>query len=142
VPLPPVLESANALDLSPRIVGSTTVVASPTDNTETIIASVTVPGGLSYATGVFVVAWAAFTVGTSGTAVNLRVRQTDVAGAVKAATGAVNEGVTAATQLGVRVAWGLDAAPADGQIYKATLTVTGGAAASTVSAVFLGAIAV
>jgi hypothetical protein len=141
VPLP-FLESANALDLSPRIVGSTTVVASPTDNAETIIASVTVPGGLSYATGVFVVSWAAFTVGTSGTAVNLRVRQTDVAGTVKAATGATNEGVTAATQLGVRVAWGLDAAPADGQIYKATLTVTGGAAASTVSAVFLGAIAV
>lgn len=138
----PFIQSANAIDLSARIVGSTTVVASPADNTETIIASVTVPGGLSYATGVLVVAFAAFTVGTSGTAVNLRIRQTTVAGTVIAATGAVNEGVTAATQLGERVCWGLDAAAADGQIYKATLTVTGGAAASAVSAVFLGAFAV
>jgi hypothetical protein len=142
MPGAPFTLSALGIDLSARIVGSTTVVASPADDTETIIASVTVPGGLSYATGVIVVAFAAFTVGTSGTAVNLRIRQTNVAGTVKAATGATNEGVTAATQLGERVAIGLDTAPADGQIYKATLTVTGGAAASTVSGVFLGAIAV
>lgn len=142
MPAPFFERSASLIDLSARIVGSTTVVASPTDNAETIIASVTVPGGLPYATGVIVVAFAAFTVGTSGTAVNLRIRQTDVAGAIKAATGAINEGVTAATQLGERTVFGFDLAPADGQIYKATLTVTGGAAASAVSAVFLGAIAV
>src|SRR5437763_2880510 len=142
MPGDPFVQSARGIDLSARIAASTTVVASPTDNTETIIASVTVPGGLSYATGVLVVAFAAFTVGTSGTAVNLKIRQTDASGTTIVATGATNEGVTAATQLGERVAWGLDTAPADGQIYKATLTVTGGAAASTVSAVFLGVFAV
>lgn len=142
MPGAPFVQSALGIDLSARIAGSTVVVASPTDNTETIIASVTTPGGLSYATGCFVVAFAAFTVGTSGTAVNLRIRQTTVAGTVIAATGATNEGVTAATQLGERVAWGLDTAPADSQIYKATLTVTAGAAVSTVSAVFLGVFAV
>lgn len=138
----PFLESANALDLSPRIVGSTVVVASPAAGAETIIASVTVPGGLSYATGVFVVAWAAFTVGTDGVSANLRIRQTDVAGTVKSATGATNAGVLAATQLAALVAWGLDTAPTAGGIYKATLEIGSGSAASTVSAVFLGAIAV
>jgi hypothetical protein len=138
----PFAESANAIDLSPRVVGSTTVVASPAAGAETIIASVTVPGGLSYATGVFLVAWAAFTVGTDAVSVNLKIRQTDVAGATIAATGATNEGVTAATQLGTRAVWGLDTAPTAGGIYKATLTMGSGSAPSTVSAVFLGAIAV
>lgn len=142
MPGAPFTESALGIDLSQRIAGSTTVVASPTDNTETIIASVTTPGGLSYATGCFVVAFAAFTIGTSGVSGNLKIRQTSVTGTTITATGAVNAGVWAATQLTELVAWGLDTAPGDSQVYKATLTVASGAAASTVSAVFLGVFAV
>ena len=142
MPGAPFTESALGLDLSQRIAASTTVVASPSDNTETIIASVTTPGGLSYATGCIVVAFATFTIGTSGTAGNLKIRQTSVTGTTITATGAITAGVWAATQLAELVAWGLDTGPGDSQVYKATLTVTGGAAASTVSAVFLGVFAV
>ncbi len=92
--------------------------------------------------GIVVFGWVAFTVGTSGTAVNLKIRRTNASGATQAATGAVNEGVTAATQLATRQIMAFDTGPTLPQIYVATLTVTGGAAASTVSAVQLTAIAV
>lgn len=133
--------AANLFDLSPRFVASTVVVASPAAAAETIVASVTVPGGLSYASGVIVCGWAAFTVGTSGTAVQLRLRQTTVAGTVVANSGALTGGVAAAGLLAQDVQ-GFDTAPGDGQIYKMTLQVTAGSAASTVSAVLLFAIAV
>ncbi len=136
----PIQESATNLDLSPRIVNSTTIVGSPADNTETIVASITCGGDIALIAGVVVFGWVAFTVGTSGTAVNLRIRRTDVNGSTRAATGAVNEGVTAATQLATRQIMAYDTgAVFPNQVYVATLTVTGGAAASTVSAVQLTA---
>lgn len=134
--------NARGLDLSGRVVASSTVVASPTDATETIIASVTVPSGLSYATGCLVFAVANFTVGTTGNAATLKIRQTSVSGTTINSTGAVNTGGLAATNLTQLAAIGFDTAPADGQIYKATLTVGAATAGSTVSAVTLVAVAV
>lgn len=134
--------ASRGIDLSSRIVASTTVVASPVDATETIIASVTVPGFLAYASGVLIVCVANFTVGTTGVSGNLKIRQTSVSGTTITATGAVNAGTWAATNLAQLVALGFDTAPADAQVYKATLTVASATAASTVSAVTLAAIAI
>jgi hypothetical protein len=141
MPPQPFQLSAALVDLSARVAASTAVVGSPALAAETIIGSVTLPGGLTYASGCIVSGWAAFTVGTSGTAVTLRLRQTSVAGTVVATSGALTGGVAAAALLAQDVD-GFDAAPGDSQIYKLTLQVTAGAAVSTVSAVLLYAIAV
>lgn len=139
----PIQLSAAGLDLSPRVFASTTVAASPTDATETIIASITCTGDIAVVSGIFVVAFAAFTVGTNGVNANLRIRRTNAAGAVQAATGAVNEGTTAATNLVERTAVGFDTGPTmPGQVYVATLTVGSATAGSTVSGVGLVAFAV
>lgn len=135
----PITESARALDLSARLVDSTVVVASPALAAETIIAQVQVPGGLTYAAGVRLSGWAAFTVGTSGTTVRLRIRHATVAGTIVADSGACND---AAGVVDERNVHGFDAAPGDGQLYVLTMQVANGAAASTVSAVELAAIAV
>lgn len=139
MPLDPIRESIRFLDLSDRVVHSETVVASPAAAAETIIASVTVPGGITIVNGVLVFGWAALTVGTSGTAITYRIRQTTVAGTVVASSGAIT---STAAALDARTVFGFDAAPADGQIYKLTAIVTAGAAISTVSAVELVAVAI
>jgi|SRR5690348_13647124 len=135
----PIQQSLTNHDLSTRFVGTSTVVASPTDNTETIIASLTIPnfGDLSVQSGIRLHGWAAFTVGTSGTAATLKLRETDVNGTTVASTGAVTAGV-AATKLMSMDVLGADAAPGV-KTYVLTLTVTAGAAASTVSAVHISA---
>lgn len=131
--------AAHNFDLSSRIVANTTVVASPALAAETIIGSLTLPSGLLYASGVVVVGWCAFTVGTSGTAVTLRVRQTSLSGTVVVSSGALT---SVAANLNERSIFGFDTAPGDGQVYKFTMQVTGGAAASTVSALTIAALAV
>jgi hypothetical protein len=127
-------------DLSARFQGTSTIVASPTDNTETIIGSLTLANfnDIALVSGIRLHGYAAFTIGTSGTAGNLRIRQTNASGTVVTATGAVNVGVWAATQLTFLTALGFDAAPGVAT-YVMTLQVTGGAAASTVSALHLSA---
>jgi hypothetical protein len=127
-------------DLSARFQGTSTIVASPTDNTETIIGSLTLANfnDIALLSGIRLHGYAAFTIGTSGTAGNLRIRQTNASGTVVTATGAVNAGVWAATQLTFLTALGFDVAPGV-STYVMTLTVTGGAAASTVSALHLSA---
>lgn len=143
MPLAPITETARGLDLTPRFVRSSTVVASPVDNTETIIASLTLSDISSPAAGVEVIAFAAFTIGTSGTAGNLKVRRTDASGTTVVASGLVTAGVWAATQLAELYVAGFDTGPTlPGQVYVATLTITAGAAASTVSAVYLRALVV
>lgn len=133
----PISRSANALDMSPRVVDTTTVAASPSANAETIIATLTNPGfGDLYITQrVYLQGWCAFTVGTSGTAITMKIRQTNVSGTTIASTGALTGGVSAGNLLAQDVS-GSDATPGVG-VYVLTLTVTGGAAASTVSAVQL-----
>lgn len=133
--------AASRIDLSGRAVFTTTVAASPAAAAETIIA--TLPksfGGVPMATGVYLFGWAAYTVGTSGTAVTFRIRQTDASGTVVSSSGALTR---AATNLAADDINGLDTAPAaGGQVYVLTMQVTAGSAASTVSAVLLGALAV
>lgn len=136
----PINVSSPRIDLSARFPATTTVVASPAANAETIIASLAIPsfGDTQILSAVLLSGWAAYTVGTSGTAVNLRVRQTNVAGTVVAATGALSK---TATSLYADDVAGQDATPGVAT-YVLTMTVTGGAAASTVSAVYLSAIVV
>jgi hypothetical protein len=129
------------VDLSDRIVASTVVVASPAAAAETIIAQTSALVPEAILSGVDVSGWTAFTVGTSGTAVRLRLRRTNVAGTVVADTGALTGGVSAGALLAQDVG-GFDTGAAQNQVYVLTLQVTAGAAVSTVSAVKLRAIAV
>jgi hypothetical protein len=91
---------------------------------------------------VIVSGWAAYTVGTSGTAVELRIRQTSVAGALVADSGALTGSQHGAAILSADDVGGLDTGATGGTIYKLTMQVTAGAATSTVSAVLLYAIIV
>jgi hypothetical protein len=118
--------------MSPRLVQSQTVAASPSAAVETTICTVTIPTNIAVAAGVVLFGWAAFTVGTSGTACNLRLRQTSTGGTSLATTGATTGGIAATNLVDMNVQ-AIDTSPASGQVYVLTLTVTGGAAASTVS---------
>lgn len=141
--LEPITRTARGDDLTPRFTQTTTVAASPTDNTETIIATLTLADNATAVQGIELVAFAAFTIGTNGTAGNLRIRRTNAAGTAIAATGGVTAGIWAATQLAELYVAGFDTGPTlPGQVYVATLTVTAGSAASTVSAVYLRALTV
>ena len=133
----PIDYSSALVDLSQRFQGTSTVVASPADATETIIASLTIAdfGNLTVTSGIRLHGFAAFTVGTNGVTANLRIRQTDASGTIVKATGAV---IAVATNLLAMNVLGADAAPGIGT-YVLTLTVGSGSAASTVSAVHLSA---
>lgn len=132
--------SAAGVDLSPRVKHTSTVVASPTAAAETIVASLTIADNVATSLGIVVAGWGAFTVGTAGVSVNLRIRKTDVNGTVVAATGAVTY---TAADLGSLVVLGLDASPTlPNQVYVLTATVASANAASTFSAVDLVAIVV
>jgi hypothetical protein len=123
------------LDLSPRVAHTATVVASPAAATETIIASLTLNKDWQTGLGVVLFGWAAFTVGTSGVSVVLRIRETNASGTVIASTGAVTY---TAADLGSLSLQGLDAGIAPPvNVYVVTMTVASGAAESTVSAVDL-----
>lgn len=135
----PFLESGRFVDFSPRVAHSETVVASPAAASETTIATITLPSGLTLATGVFLFGWAAFTVGTNGVSANLKIRQTDTSGSTKAASGATT---VVAANLGALTAIGFDAAPTAAGVYVLTLTVGSGSASSAVSAVELFALAI
>jgi hypothetical protein len=136
----PYQQSAAALDLGPRVFKSTTVAASPSAATETTVATLTIGGDIGFTAGVLLIGFGAFTVGASGTAVNLRIRRTDTSGAIQAATGATT--VTAGN-LGSLSVVGFDTGPTlPGQVYVLTATVTAGAAASTFSGVGLIAVVI
>jgi hypothetical protein len=138
VPVEAFSRSAVGIDLSGRVVKSSTVAASPSAATETTIASITLPTNVAFASGVLLIGFAAWTYGTSGVSANLKIRQTDTSGSTIIATGVTNNGAPAATQLDARTIVGFDTAPSStGQVYVLTLTVGSAAAASTVSAVTL-----
>lgn len=142
MPVVPITDTAAGLDLQARVPVSTTVVASPAAATETIIAQITLTGDVAVLRSVIVRGFAAFTVGASGTAVRLRIRKDNVSGTVVGDTGALTGGISAGNLVVENVA-GVDASPSNtGQVYCLTLTVTAGAAASTVSAVELDAVVV
>lgn len=142
MPVVPIQETSAGIDFSQRVQVSTTVAASPALAAETVIASLTLQGDVAVQRSVILRGWAAFTVGTSGTAVRLRIRQTNVSGTVVGDSGALTGGVAAGNLLVESVA-GVDASPSNtGQVYALTLQVTAGAGASTVSAVEFDAIEV
>lgn len=143
MPTDPIATSARGLDLSLREIATTTVVASPALAAETIIAQLAAfDSALSFAKGVKLVGWAAYTVGTTGSAVTLRLRQTGLAGTLIASTGAMTGSQHGAGILSSDDVCGFDTAPAAGQVYVLTLQVTAATAASTVSAVYLEAVAI
>lgn len=124
----------------PTIQSTVAVVASPALAAETIIAQLNGVTLDSPSRHVDLSGWAAFTVGTTGTAVRLRIRQKDLTGNVVADSGALTGGIAAA---------GLVAQDVEGQdqpgdvaafTYVLTLQVTGGSAVSTVTATKLRAI--
>lgn len=127
------------IDLSQRFAATTTVVASPALAAETIIASLTLNTDELIVSGIMLRGFAAFTVGTSGTATTLRIRRTNVAGTVVATTGALTGGVAAGNLVADTIIGFDTGAASTGQVYVLTLQVTAGAAASTVSAVELDA---
>lgn len=136
----PISIDASHIDLSQRLFQSVVVAASPAAAAETTICTVTLSGDLAITRGVFLFGWAAYTVGTSGTSGNLRIRRTDTSGTVQAATGALNQ---AAGSLFAPSVLGVDlSSPPATQVYVLTLTIAAGAATSTVSAVALVALAV
>ena len=135
-----ITRSSKGLDFSQRFATSSTVVGSPATNAETVVCSVTgIPTDTPVMSGVFLSGDASFTVGTSGTAVRLRIRTGTTAGSgtVIADTGALTGGVSAGNLLSQDIQ-GTDTASTGGVAaasgsYCLTLTITGGAATSTVS---------
>src|SRR5438105_15890801 len=111
----PIIMAADAIDLSPRVVDTTTIVGSPAAAAETTVASLTVSSDLVVASGILLVGYCAFTVGTNGVGTNLKIHHTNAAGATLGATGLVT--ATAANLQSLTV-MGFDAVPtATGPIY-------------------------
>jgi hypothetical protein len=136
----PITVSGASIDLGQRVDRSVAVVGSPAAAAETIIATITVNTDEVLTEGVDLDGWAAYTVGTNGTAAELRIRRTNAAGTLIATSGPVTR---VAAQLVEHAVSGFDATPAaTGQVYVLTLQVTAGSAISTVSATKLGAVSV
>ncbi len=136
----PIRYDSTSFDLTKRIQLSTAITASPALNAETIIGTLNLTSfsDISVVSGIRLSGWAAFTVGTSGTAITLKIRQTNVSGSTVVSSGALTGGIAAAGLVAQDVE-GFDTG-AGVATYVLTLTVTGGAAASTVSALMLQAI--
>lgn len=136
--------NARGIDLSPRVAQSAVVIASPALAAETVVAtSPALPSNVPIAAGVLVFAQLAYTIGTSGVSCRLRIRQgTGTSGTVIFDTGIMTGGHNTAGQLVSDDVTGFDTAPAAGQQYSVTLTIGSGAAASTVSAAVIIAIAI
>ena len=132
----PIQYSGAALDLSPRVFKSVTVAASPAAATETIICTLTVDQDLAVTEGAFLNGCCAFTVGTNGTDITLKLRRTDTSGTTLISSGLINA-PAAADLLTYSLSW-FDTGPTvPGQVYVMTLTVANGSAPSTVSAASL-----
>jgi hypothetical protein len=137
MPPVPIRYDSQGLDLTKRFQVTTTVGASPALAAETVIATLTLAGfaDTPVLTGVALNGWAAYTVGTSGTAVTFRIRQTGVSGTIVQTSGALTR---AAASLAADDINGLDAGAGVG-VYVLTMQVTSASAPSTVSALLLQA---
>lgn len=132
--------NSQEIDNGQRFATSSTIVGSPALAAETIVCQVTgLDGFLAVVKGVFLSGVISFTVGTSGTAIRVRIRQGTVAGSgtVIADSGALTGGVAAGNLLSQDLQ-GVDTASVGGTAlastsYHLSLQVTAGAAASTVS---------
>lgn len=115
----------------------TAVTASPAAAAETIIASIVGIDTVDADSIVQLFAQANLTVGGSGTAIRLRLRQTSLTGTVVGDTGAITGGIAAANVVSQDVSGVDNPGPVAGFTYVLTLQVTAAGAVSTVSAVFL-----
>ena len=143
MPVQQIVSNAQTADWSLRVVDTTTVQNSPiAAAAETIIATLAIPqfGTTAIVQKVYLQGWAAFTVGASGTATTLRIRQTNGAGTVVTTTGALTGGIAAGNLVAQDVV-GSDATPGVAT-YVLTLQVTSGAGNTTISAVQLLALVV
>lgn len=143
MPVQPIETNAQLSDWSLRVVDTTTVQNSPiAAAAETVIATLAIPqfGGTAIVQKIYLQGWAALTVGGSGTAVTLRIRQTNVSGTVVVTTGALTGGIAAAALIAQDVC-GSDATPGVAT-YVLTAQVTNGATNTTISAVQLLALIV
>jgi hypothetical protein len=130
--------SATNIDLTGRLVASSTIVASPTAAVETTICTVTIPSGLILGLGVILVAQAGFTIGANGVTASLRIRQTGTSGSAVGSSGPVTVVAASAYSSGIV---GIDTAPLAAGVYVLTLTVASATATSSVSAAKLVALA-
>jgi hypothetical protein len=138
--LPFIREAATGIDLSSRVQTTTTVAASPAAGSETVICSLTISSALAVQAGVLLIGWCAYTVGTNGTAVTLKLRQTGTSGTTLASSGATDASAAALAQQSI---CGFDTgATLPGQVYVLTMTVANGSAESAVSGALLSAIVV
>lgn len=134
----PIQYGGAAVDLSPRHKRTSTVTGSPAAAAETIIATLSLTNDVAVMSGIIVYGYCAFTAGTSGVSATLKLRQTDTSGTTLKTSGAVT---VVAASLYDRAIVGFDASPVmPTQVYVMTLTIGSGSAASTVSAVELGAL--
>ena len=136
----PITRNIQNDDLTARFQQTTHVAASPTDDAETIIGTLTLAGfpDSSVVAGVQLTGWAALTVGTNGDSVALAIRQTDGSGSVVASTGAVT---ATAADLAALAVVGFDALPGV-DVYVLTVAVDSASAGSTVSALSLAAVVI
>lgn len=139
MPVPPITQNSVGLDLTARMQLTTTVAASPAGASETIIATLTLnpgPAACSIQSGIMLNGWAAYTLGSTPTSCQLRIRQTNVAGTVVADTGAMTGGHNTAGFLVADDVNGFDSG-AGAAVYVLTLTVAGAGSASAVSKLYL-----
>jgi hypothetical protein len=124
----------------PAFAFNNVVAGSPAAAAETVICTLSGVNTDGPTQHVFLFGWCAFTVGATGTAVRLRLRQTSVTGTTVVDTGALTGGVAAAGL----VSYDLNGIDQPGDVnafvYVMTLQVTGGSGVSTVSAANLLAI--
>ena len=118
---------------------SSVVVASPALAAETIIAQVTLGSVADPTSSVILNGWAAYTVGTSGTAVRFRIRRGGLTGTLVVDTGALTQTRTAGNLCADDVNGSDTPGEQASLVYALTMQVTAGAAQSTVSAVYLSA---
>lgn len=126
-----------SVDLSGRFAFSNAVTGSPATNAATAVCTTpALSQNAAVTAGCIVCFNIAFTVGTSGTAVTYKIRQGTTAGSGTTvfSSGATTAGISAGN-LVVENVIAVDSAPVlPGQQYILEVTVTGGAATSTVSA--------
>lgn len=131
---------ASRVLLSTALFQTAAVTGSPAAAAETIVATLALPTNIRADQRVYLLGWMSLTVGTNGTALTVKVRQTNVSGTVVATSGA--EGATAAALVSRSIIAVDSPGLQSGFTYVMTLTVTAGSAASTVSAVGLLAVVV
>lgn len=136
----PIRLDGSAVLLGSRVFQSATVTGSPAAAAETIVCTLPAIPDLAFGLGVILIGWCTLTVGASGTAITTKLRRTNASGQTIATSGATT---ATAGNLVDRSISAIDTGPTlPGQVYVMTLTVTAGAAASTVSAATLVAVVV